>query len=146
MKSLMITDSSGEGVDIYHSVHSPTPSLLPPPPFCWGGWTSYQIFKRGGLDRTSNLRGCWCKRGGNWKIWLFWGVYEKPISRGDYQKRGAWTVCRFKGGMARKRLQCFWGGWYPDAHYVFWEINKLLSGLHIQFSFKVSGRARILKI
>ena len=43
----------------YHSVH---------PPFCWRGrgvWTSYQIFKKEGFDRTSTVRGgCW-KRGGN---------------------------------------------------------------------------------
>ena len=29
-----------------------------------GGWTSYQIFKKGGFDRTSTLRGgCWKRRG-----------------------------------------------------------------------------------
>ena len=26
------------------------------------------------------------------------GVHEKPIYRGGCLKRGAWTVCRFKGG------------------------------------------------
>ena len=26
------------------------------------------------------------------------GVHEKPIQRRDCPKRGAWTVCRFKGG------------------------------------------------
>ena len=39
---------------VYHSVH--------PTPFCWGegGWTSNQIFKKGGLDRNSTFRGgCW---------------------------------------------------------------------------------------
>ena len=25
-------------------------------------------------------------------------MFEKAIYRGDYLKRGAWTVCRFKGG------------------------------------------------
>ena len=36
---------------VYHSVH--------PTPFCWGegGWTSNQIFKKGGLDRNSTFRG-----------------------------------------------------------------------------------------
>ena len=45
---------------------------------------------------------------------------------GDCPKRGeAWTVCRFKGDLARKRGAVFlsrgveWGGggWYPNAHY-----------------------------
>ena len=40
-----------------HSVH--------PPLFCWGrGWTSYQLFKKGGLDRTSVFRGGWHFSGG----------------------------------------------------------------------------------
>ena len=25
------------------------------------------------------------------------GAYEKPVYRGNYLKRGAWTVSRFKG-------------------------------------------------
>ena len=36
------------------------------PPFCCGGWTSYQIFIKAGLDRTSTLRrGDAGKEGGN---------------------------------------------------------------------------------
>ena len=30
------------------------------------------------------------------------GLYEKPISRGDCLKRGAWPVCRFKGDLSKK--------------------------------------------
>ena len=31
------------------------------------------------------------------------GVHEEPIYRGgDCLKRGAWTICRFKGGLAGK--------------------------------------------
>ena len=30
-------------------------------------------------------------------------VPKKPIYRGDCLKKGAWTVCRFQGGLARKR-------------------------------------------
>ena len=37
---------------------------------------------------------------------------------GDCLKRWAWTVCWFKGGLARKRGWCFWhGGWNTNAHY-----------------------------
>ena len=35
---------------------------------------------------------------------------------GNCLKRGAWTVCRFKGGLARKG-GVFEGGWYPNVHY-----------------------------
>ena len=28
---------------------------------------------------------------------------KKPIKRRDCVKRGTWTVCRFKGGLSRKR-------------------------------------------
>ena len=37
-----------------------------PPHFCWGGWTSYQVFKKGegGLGRTSTLRGWLLKKRG----------------------------------------------------------------------------------
>ena len=58
------------------------------------------------------------------KIWF---LDEKPISRGDCLKRGAQTICIFKGrgggGLARKR----WGNdfeerrgeaWCPNANYV----------------------------
>ena len=29
------------------------------------------------------------------------GIHEKPIYRGRLPKRRAWTICRFKGGLAR---------------------------------------------
>ena len=32
------------------------------------------------------------------------GVYEKPIYKGDCLKRGAWIVCRFKGGAWQERV------------------------------------------
>ena len=35
------------------------------------------------------------------------------------KKGGAWTVCRFKGGLHKKEGQSvFERGWYPNAHYV----------------------------
>ena len=43
------------------------------------------------------------------KIWALeggvgWGGgYEKPIYRGDCLEKGAWTVCRFKEGLGKKR-------------------------------------------
>ena len=47
------------------------------------------------------------------------GVLKNQYVGGDCLKRGgAWTVCWFKGGLARKKGLCFWRGWYPNAHYV----------------------------
>ena len=38
------------------------------------------------------------------KIPVLGGAYEKPICRGGLpEKEGAWTVFRFKAGLARKR-------------------------------------------
>ena len=48
--------------------------------------------------------------GVHWKIQLL-GEFEKNQYReGDCLKRGAWTVCWFKGVLARKSGWCFWGG------------------------------------
>ena len=47
------------------------------------------------------------------KNWAFkgGGVHETPIQREGLPKKRAWTVCRFKGGLARKRGVIFlWGG------------------------------------
>ena len=42
------------------------------------------------------------------------------IEGGLPKKVGAWTVCRFKGGLGKKEGMVFLrGGWYPDAHYGF---------------------------
>ena len=39
------------------------------------------------------------------------GVHEKPLYRQDCLKRGALTICRFKGGvLARKRMVVFLRG------------------------------------
>ena len=36
------------------------------------------------------------------------GIHEKPIYRGELsRKRWAWTVCRFKGGLMKKRVAVF---------------------------------------
>ena len=52
--------------------------------------------------------------GVHWKIpFLGWEVHEKPIYRRELPKRGgrgAWTVCRVKGGLDEKE-----GGWYPNT-------------------------------
>ena len=57
--------------------------------------------------------------GVQWKTWFLGGtVHKKPIYRGNCLKRGAWTVCKFKGGLDKKeRGGVFKGGWYPTAHY-----------------------------
>ena len=39
------------------------------------------------------------------------GVHENQYIEENGLKRGAWTVCRFKGGLAKKR------GVYPNALY-----------------------------
>ena len=43
---------------------------------------------------------------------------QKPITtKGGLPKKGrACTVCKFKGGLARKRVGVFEGGWHPNAH------------------------------
>ena len=40
-------------------------------------------------------------------------VHKKPIYRrgGDCLKRGAWSVCRFKGGLGKKEGVVFLRGW-----------------------------------
>ena len=40
--------------------------------------------------------------------------FKKTIYRGNFLKRGARTVFRFKGGGLAKTG---WGGLYPNAHY-----------------------------
>ena len=45
------------------------------------------------------------------KIPVLGGAYEKPICRGGLpEKEGAWTVFRFKAGLARKREVVFLRG------------------------------------
>ena len=57
----------------------------------------------------------------HWKIWLSEGrFHKKPIKRRDCVKRGAWTVCRFKGGLSRKR-----GWWLLIPQRILCFLNKL---------------------
>ena len=44
-------------------------------------------------------------------------VQEKPIYRGHYLKRGAWTICSFEGGvgLAKKRRLVFLGDLIPQC-------------------------------
>ena len=44
---------------------------------------------------------------GSLKKCNFYGGHEKPIYRGRFPKKGAWTVCKFKGGLVKKRRWCF---------------------------------------
>ena len=51
----------------------------------------------------------------NFNIWAFTEKFDyqmrdftkKPRKRRDCIKRGAWTTCRFKRGLSRKRGWCF---------------------------------------
>ena len=54
----------------------------------------------------------------HWKIWFLRGVHEKPIYRGELPKKGAWTVCRFKGRLGTKEGE---GCWYLNAHYAYFQ-------------------------
>ena len=55
--------------------------------------------------------------GVHWKIPFLEGVSRKTITEGgDYLKRGAWTVCRFKGGAWQEIGGCsFEGGLIPQC-------------------------------
>ena len=68
-------------------------------------------------------------KGAGWKFLIFWGfmeksnfevVYKKPTygGGGDCLKRGAGTVCKFKGGLAKNEGVGLMGVWYPNTHYV----------------------------
>ena len=53
-------------------------------------------------------------------IFFFWGgggeVHGKLIYRGDFLKRGDWTVCRFKGGLGKRKEAVFLkGGRWVDT-------------------------------
>ena len=60
-------------------------------------------FKRGDVVQDEKFEYCW----GSLKNQIFRGGFtKKQYIWGDCVKRGAWTVCRFKGGAWQKR-----GGW-----------------------------------
>ena len=65
--------------------------------------------------------------GVHWKIWLLggWSSQKTNIEGGLPEKGGAWTVCKFKGGLGKKEGDGVFegGGWYPDAHYA--ELEQL---------------------
>ena len=76
--------------------------------------TCLELFKDKMVLRMTNFN----ILGVHWKIPLLGGSRKTNISRG-LPKNGGWTVCCFKGGLARKRGVVFLrGGWYPNAHYV----------------------------
>ena len=47
------------------------------------------------------------------------GFIKKQYIGGNCLKRRAWTVCKFKGGLLKKRGVMFskGGSWYPNTHY-----------------------------
>ena len=62
------------------------------------------------------------------------------------KKGGAWTVCWFKGGLARKRGGGVFlrGGWDPNAHYV--RDWKLKFCLRIPYIFGPAGAKMLVQI
>ena len=46
---------------------------------------------------------------------LWEGDHKKPIYKGHWLKRWAWTICR---ELSKKGRRVFWGGdWHPNVHY-----------------------------
>ena len=56
--------------------------------------------------------------GVHWKNQLLGGLMTHQY-RGGLPKKGAWTVCQFKGCLERKTEVVLLrrGGWYPNAHF-----------------------------
>ena len=72
----------------------------------------------------------------HWKIWLLGGVQEKPIEGGDCLKRGAWTVCQFKGVLTRKSGVVFLrGAMIPQStlcsYFKIYQTSAPLTSTHI---------------
>ena len=101
------------------------PQRAPLPPLSWeGGWTSYQVFKKGGLAGSQFLEGYWWERRGGWPFsggatGFLWGSLKNPIFRGftkkldgggNCLKRGAWIICRSKRGLGEKEGVVFLKG------------------------------------
>ena len=40
-----------------------------------------------------------------------WRLTKNQYIGRNCLKSGAWAVCRFKGGLVKKRRRCFWVGW-----------------------------------
>ena len=127
---------------IYRCVLDYTSEHPPPPLSAGGGVKLLPRFQKGGLERTLTLRGRLLEKRGvtfsrvgrgcnftqkNKQIKseifnekkkfknknIFLSFLRIQIGKG-----GAWTVCRFKRGLARKRGLVFLKrDWYPDAHY-----------------------------
>ena len=62
--------------------------------------------------------------------------------RGGLSKKGAWTVCRFKGGGAWKERaggDFKRGGWYPNPHYENEQVFRLSPIVLLKLMFFISG-------
>ena len=58
--------------------------------------------------------------GGHWKIQFlgWWGGHEKTVYRDIAENGGLRQFAELRRGLAKKkRVWCFWGDWYPNAHY-----------------------------
>ena len=75
--------------------------------------------------------------GVHWKIRLLGKILKNQYIAGDCLRGEAWTVCWFKGGLARKRGWCFWeGGWYPNAHYDCFVLFGVIENRVTKIKFK----------
>ena len=82
------------------------------------------------------------------KNWYFGGSPKSPIFRGSLQKvnmegglpkKGAWTVCRFKEGLVRKRGgMVLSGGWHPNAHHE--KESCLCENLNVNFLYQLLSK------
>ena len=57
------------------------------------------------------------------------GILKNEYIRGDCLKRGAWTVCWFKGSV-------FEGGWYPNARYDYFVPFGVVKNRFTKIKFK----------
>ena len=96
------------------------------------------------------------------KIWVLGRreVCKRPIYRGGLLKGGgglgqfadlrwAWTICRFKGGLARKRGWCFWGrgdGLIPQCTLCSICLLEYTKNLVVQGRVQLEHSSHIVKI
>ena len=58
--------------------------------------------------------------GVHWKIWFLVGFMKNQYIAGNLLERGAWTVCRFKGGLEKRGGWCFWGRGVDTPMHTMW--------------------------
>ena len=82
--------------------------------------------------------------GVHWKTWLLggWCSWKTNIEGGGFPKKGAWTVCQFKGAWQERAGSVFEGGLIPPMHTMSeWLQAKCFKVSH-SFDFWLSARRR----